>query len=282
MRFFSKISVIGLLSLFFLFPQITKAEDTCAIDKTKGEEKCNSISSNECALAANLVPCAIEKGTCVLDEPRAKTLCSSLNAKTCEVVQADDELFNDIFCKVESPPVPAAENGSKVELETSNKNKVYLINPIGGISDGTDAQKAGVTNLPKIVGGVMAKLLGILGALALLVFVYGGFEWVTAAGNADKVSTGGAAMTWAAIGICIIFSSYAIINLVLNTITSGASGTDTSTGGEEKFCYCFAAGDEERIRIKKYDGKEDACKAITGKTVGVSDFDGEVKDCQWK
>jgi hypothetical protein len=96
---------------------------------------------------------------------------------------------------------------------TPNKNlntTVDLINPIGG----TDANPTGNTDIKLILGGVMKKMLGILGSAALLVFVYGGFLWVTAAGNSDKVTQGTEAMEWAVIGICIIFSSYAILDLV--------------------------------------------------------------------
>ncbi len=182
-------------------------------------------------------------------------------------------------------PVSAAEP----ELETEGSEKIYLVNPIGGISDGTNEQKIGQVNLTVIIGSVIKKMLGVLGAGALLVFVYGGFLWVTAAGNSDKISTGASAMTWAAIGVCIIFSSYAIINLVLKTLTSGAvpedaTGADGAPnyGAVGKKCYCFADGETELSWVKKYDDKEAACKAITGDKVGVSDFNGEVKNCQWK
>lgn len=94
---------------------------------------------------------------------------------------------------------------------THEQEPVKLVNPIGG----TDSDPTGKTSLAVIVGGVISKALGIIGSLALVVFVYGGFLWLTSAGNADRVQSGGQAMLWAAIGIFIVFSSYAILSLVL-------------------------------------------------------------------
>lgn len=79
----------------------------------------------------------------------------------------------------------------------------------------------GTTNVNQIFGNGIKVATGIMGSLALLVFVYGGFVWLTSAGNSDKVKKGTTAMVWAVIGIVVIFASYAIINLVLQGL--GAS-----------------------------------------------------------
>ena len=91
---------------------------------------------------------------------------------------------------------------------------VELINPIGG----TVEKPKGETNLQVVVGRAIRKALGIIGSLTLAVFIYGGFLWLTAAGNDEKVHTGTQTMMWAVIGICIIFGAYAILGLVLKSI----------------------------------------------------------------
>lgn len=117
-------------------------------------------------------------------------------------------------------PAQAVEN-NPIDLE----NTVKLVNPIINKDNPTDP--TGQTDLTKIVGGVLKQILGILGSAALLVFVYGGFMWVTAAGNAENVKKGGDAMQWAVIGICIIFSSYAIIDLIFQGLGAEVSKTPT-------------------------------------------------------
>ncbi len=80
-----------------------------------------------------------------------------------------------------------------------------------------------------LIGRVIAAALGIVGSLALLMFIFGGFTWMTSAGSAEKVTKGKNIMVWAAIGLVIIFSSYAIVKFVIRGVTtSGQTGSGVS------------------------------------------------------
>jgi hypothetical protein len=67
-----------------------------------------------------------------------------------------------------------------------------------------------------VIGKIIAAILGIVGSLALLMFVYGGLTWMTAAGNKDRVTKGKDVLVWATLGLVVIFSSYALINFILS------------------------------------------------------------------
>ncbi|MFA5421055.1 MAG: hypothetical protein WC280_03485 [Patescibacteria group bacterium] len=69
-----------------------------------------------------------------------------------------------------------------------------------------------------VIGSVVSQILGVVGALALLMFIYGGLVWMTAAGNDQKITQGKNILMWAAIGLLVIFSSYALVRFVLETI----------------------------------------------------------------
>jgi len=99
---------------------------------------------------------------------------------------------------------------------------VELPNPLG----------SGVTDPRAIIGNVIKALLGIVGSLALLVFILGGFTWVIAAGSEEKIKKGKDMVMWAAFGLVIIFMSYAIVTFVLGAIT-GSTGATSVPGGEE-------------------------------------------------
>jgi len=87
----------------------------------------------------------------------------------------------------------------------------------------------GTTDITQIFGNLIKVSLGILGSLALLVFIYGGFVWLTSAGSSDKVQKGTTAMVWAVMGIVVIFASYAIINVILQGLgVSTASAVVTT------------------------------------------------------
>jgi multisubunit Na+/H+ antiporter MnhB subunit len=60
--------------------------------------------------------------------------------------------------------------------------------------------------------------MGVTGALALVMFVIGGIQWMTAAGNSERVKKGRDTLMWAVLGLIVIFSSYAILRAVLEAL----------------------------------------------------------------
>jgi len=87
---------------------------------------------------------------------------------------------------------------------------VSLANPLG----------EGKTNIPMLLGTIINSVLGIVGSLALVMFIYGGITWMLSAGNQEQVTKGKNILIWAAAGIVIIFISYALVKFVLTTITA--------------------------------------------------------------
>ena len=60
--------------------------------------------------------------------------------------------------------------------------------------------------------------LGLVGSVALVFFVYGGFTMVMSMGSPEKVKKGRDILVAAVIGIIIAFSAYAIVNFVLDAL----------------------------------------------------------------
>ncbi|PKM91725.1 hypothetical protein CVU82_00770 [Candidatus Falkowbacteria bacterium HGW-Falkowbacteria-1] len=84
---------------------------------------------------------------------------------------------------------------------------VSLSNPLGA---GATAQS--------VIGNVISQVLGVVGALALIMFIYGGLTWMTAMGNEQQIKKGKDILMWATLGLVIIFSSYALVKFVLQAI----------------------------------------------------------------
>lgn len=76
---------------------------------------------------------------------------------------------------------------------------------------------------------VVQFILGISGTVALLMFIYGGFLWVTSAGNSEKVNQGKSAVSNAVIGLVIVFASYTLITYGLSAF--GVSDQFNPLGG---------------------------------------------------
>lgn len=85
---------------------------------------------------------------------------------------------------------------------------VTLDNPLG----------QGETSPQKLIGKVLNQVLGIVGSLALLMFIYGGFTWMLAGGNQEMVTKGKNILIWATIGLIVIFSAYALVKFVLGEL----------------------------------------------------------------
>lgn len=61
---------------------------------------------------------------------------------------------------------------------------------------------------------ILGYLLNSLGAFALLVSIYGGALWMTAAGNEEKIGKAKKTLTYGVLGLAIILGSYGLINYV--------------------------------------------------------------------
>lgn len=102
---------------------------------------------------------------------------------------------------------------------------ISLPNPLGRKFPGNSN---GVTNLNVLFGNVIKYMLGfMLGPFALLVFVYGGFLWLTSAGNQERITKGKDTMLWATIGIIVVFTSYTALSFIMKALRGPDQGTTT-------------------------------------------------------
>ena len=85
------------------------------------------------------------------------------------------------------------------------KGSICLQNPL----------KTDTTDVSEIIGIVINGVLGVIGSVALVMLVWGGFQWLTSAGNKERVQKGTKTITWAVIGVVLVFASYMILNTVL-------------------------------------------------------------------
>jgi hypothetical protein len=77
-----------------------------------------------------------------------------------------------------------------------------------GFGLGTKDLRAGVMSFINII-------MALLGTIAILVILAGGFKWMTSGGSDDKVGEARKLIIAGAIGLVIILSAYAIAQFVL-------------------------------------------------------------------
>lgn len=83
---------------------------------------------------------------------------------------------------------------------------------ISGLSGGS-------TELREVALKIINFFLGFLGILALIMVIYGGFLYVSSAGNQENTEKAKKILLYAAIGIIVIAVSFALVNTILGAAT---------------------------------------------------------------
>jgi amino acid transporter len=78
----------------------------------------------------------------------------------------------------------------------------------------------GSADLQATIVSVIQWILGFLGLIAVVLILYGGFTWMTAGGNEEKVEKAKKIITAAVIGLVIVLLAWAIILFALNVLTN--------------------------------------------------------------
>lgn len=115
--------------------------------------------------------------------------------------------------------------------------QAQAVNVWGDWFDRTVGQK-GFTDLgfgrndPRtIVANVVNILFGLLGVIAIVLIMYAGFIWMTAAGNDEKITTAKAILKNATIGLLIVLASFSLAIYILSRLMLATSGTKNGLPG---------------------------------------------------
>lgn len=90
------------------------------------------------------------------------------------------------------------------------------IDPLG-VSD--NPSKTLPDLLGSTVSSVVDQLFGIIGIVALAIFVWAGITYIRALGDSKIAATGLKHMEWSVIGLAVVFLSYAAVKFILDQIT---------------------------------------------------------------
>jgi len=107
--------------------------------------------------------------------------------------------------------VPAA-SGADVwsELDTATKSTGFYDDP--ATSD----------TLEMRIASMIQTALSVVGIILLILIIYGGFLWMTAGGNEEKVGKARKILKNAVIGILIVFMAYGIAEFVVSRVETSS------------------------------------------------------------
>jgi hypothetical protein len=161
-----------------------------------------------------------------------------------------------------------------------------------------------VKGFPEYVQALYNLFIGVVGILAVIMIMVGGFQWLLAAGNMQKITGAKTTIISAVMGLVLALTSYTILNLVnpqiielklgggnLNISTQIWQGTGfctadmsfTPINDEDKpICgqrYNITSGDEQ-IVCMGYSCEEDSRRSVCVLSEGGSTNPENVASCQ--
>jgi hypothetical protein len=116
------------------------------------------------------------------------------------IFSTNDILFNEVYAGVRPPSISSPPDKGTIP----NNSGVY---------EGTSFIDA--------VELIINWLLGFIGIIVFVIFLFAGFEYATAGDNPDKVKSAQSRMVNAIIGLLILFFAFVVSNAVLSFIFGG-------------------------------------------------------------
>lgn len=94
-----------------------------------------------------------------------------------------------------------------------------ITNPLGDTKD-----------IETVIADIVKGALGLTAVLAVGFIVYGGFLYISAAGDETQIKKGKEAIIGAVIGIIVIGLAYAIVQFVIGAVGGGGGGAGSGGG----------------------------------------------------
>ncbi|MFA4937536.1 MAG: pilin [Patescibacteria group bacterium] len=76
----------------------------------------------------------------------------------------------------------------------------------------------GTPSIAAVVATVIQIILGLVGVVLLIMILYGGWQWMTSAGNEQKIAKAKAIFGGAVIGLFIILAAYTVTSFIMRNV----------------------------------------------------------------
>ena len=187
------LSVTFLFIIFLIIPLYVKAQepfqcDTPDYGKAGSKERCGVRGTDNLTIEC--------------DPADGELVCSSNEFNTCKtrvcLVGVGGKCGNNSIC----------EGGSVCNIPSGQSE--------GRCDTSPDDDTASSSDLRDTIRRILNVILGFLGIITVVMVIYGGFIWLTAAGNEDAVGKGRHTLLWAALGAILIGIAWTVSSYILS------------------------------------------------------------------
>lgn len=145
----------------------------------------------------------------IISENECSAVCTHVGGTKVALETTYQPSRDPVTC-MPSTAAPAGETptGGTTQRPSTPAPTVRLFNPMAGASTVVD-----------IVNRFIKILMGLVGAGALLMFIYGGIKWMTAGGDAKNVSEAQTILKNSTLGLLLLIFAYSIVSTFFSVLT---------------------------------------------------------------
>ena len=92
-----------------------------------------------------------------------------------------------------------------------------------GLEEVDETIELGNRDIRATIASIINVAMGLLGILAVVIILIGGFQWMTAGGNEENVDKAKKRIIQGVIGLAIILASWAIARFVLESLVTATT-----------------------------------------------------------
>ncbi|MFB6181292.1 MAG: pilin [Candidatus Magasanikbacteria bacterium] len=112
--------------------------------------------------------------------------------------------------------------GAPLQSTSAETNADFGVNTINNTT------KLGSAGLVETVTQIINVALGLLGIIAVVIILWGGFKWMTAGGNEENVEEARKIIFQGIIGLAIILGAWSITQFVIGSLSEATGTGDVS------------------------------------------------------
>lgn len=187
---------IFVLSLFYIGS--AKAAGICVCQDMSCLDVSDMIVSDQAGFCAD-VPC---KGGYV--PPATFKDCVARNA-VYNKTNAIGTTVSGVIGQILPPLQPAQDEIGKLKTAAGE-----TLNPV--------KFSTGSTGVFQIISKIINFFVGTAGMVSMMLYIWAGFLWMSAAGNAENVGKAQQILMWTTLGVVVTLSSYILLDFVINTV----------------------------------------------------------------
>jgi hypothetical protein len=105
-------------------------------------------------------------------------------------------------------------NGRDMECPTGSGTRCGTIAACCTEYSGTMQPSTCINSIPSLLTTITNYITGIIASIAVVIFIYAGFLYLTSAGNPEKISRGNKAVIYGIVGLAIALAGQGLIDVI--------------------------------------------------------------------